>query len=642
MATTKKIRTTKILAALYKAEFRSKITTKDQFLVGMDKTVGVQFNSREERAYTTLVGKSRDKLFIVIGGQMISKIAELPETFSDKKTFYPYYSAIEKSFYGLNYHEMGHVLFTDMKDRSIVDYKEPKYVGFLHTLFNILEDQVIEINMSNLFYIDPALEWDTNPKVYFNFIIEKLFKPQCDAYKDDGTQKGFVDYLLLSLRCGKAALKSKCAIFEKYHENLVPLVKDVLFERNPTKRIHKTITLGEWIIENIKEFDWTLPEPPEKLSGKFSGDPTSEPGAGSPIPSPMESPEDEKGSSKKKEDPFGEEEDETSSSVDDDSKDDADETDTCDDEEKEMPSLSDSVEDEIDDVFNDVIHDGDDHEWVIAKDEYEVVDPIIFDEINNKIDSFSDSINDVSKFLTLFKGRRKPRKLPGCPRGSLDIRAAMQDDLRDGCNTKIFMQNIARGKDKDLAVSLLCDNSGSMSGTKSFIASNAALVLAQACEWSKIPFECNAFTKTEDSIRGTCITIKIKSLEDSFEKAKPYFAINDSSLIGGLKSFRYIPTFYGNSEEVNLYYIAQEFARVNHKTKLLFVLCDGATTGSRSDLKNIVRQIENEQHIIVIGIGVCCKEVADIYPHHKLFNSTSELKEGLAQYLVDTLSKYAS
>lgn len=633
----KKIRTTKILAALYKAEFRSKITTKDQFLVGMDKYIGVQFNSRESGAYTTLVGKSKDKLFIVLGGGMISKIAELPETFSSKKTFYPYYNAIASSFYGLNYHEMGHVLFTDMRDRSIIDYKEPKYVGFLHTLFNILEDQVIEINMSNLFHVDPTLEWDTNPKVYFDFMIERLFRPQCDEYKDDGTQTGFVNYLLLSLRCGKAALKEKCAIFEKYHDDLVPLVKAVLFEKNPTERIHKTITLGEWIIKNIKEFDWKMPEPPEKHSGKFADGPV-----GPGIPAPMESPK-----------PGGDTSEGPSDGADEGPGDggpgdgaDEDPFDKSDDTEEETGEAPeeghDSIDDDIDDVFNDVIHDGDDHEWVIAKDEYEVIRPSVIDTIDEKINSFSDSINEVSKFLTLFKGRIKPRKLPGCPRGSLDMRAAMQDDLRDGCNTKIFMQSVSRGKDKDLAVSLLCDNSGSMSGTKSHIAGNAALVLAQACEWSKIPFECNAFTKTEDSIRGTCITIREKSFEDSFEKAKPYFAINDSDLICGVKPFRYIPTFSGNSEEVNLYYIAQEFARVNHKTKLLFVLCDGATTGSRDDLKNIVRQIESEQGIIVIGIGICCSEVANIYPHHKLFRSTEELREGLAQYLVDTLSKYAA
>lgn len=627
MAEIKPKKTTKILAGLYKAKFRSEITTKDQFLVGMDKTIGVQFNSKESGAYTTLVGKSKDKLFIVIGGGMIKKIAELPDTFSDKKKFLPYYNAIASSFYGLNYHEMGHVLFTDMRDRSIIDYKEPKYINFLHTLFNILEDQVIEINMSNLFRTDPALEWDTNPKVYFNFMIEKLFRPQCDEYKDDGTQTGFVNYLLLSLRCGRAALKTKCAIFEKYRDDLMPLIKDVLFEKRPTERIHKTIKLGEWIIEHIKEFDWKMPEPPEKISGKFADGPK-----GPGIPMPADSPEGADEAS------AGEDEGEESA----DSGTDEDEGDEP--EEAEMPpeESPDDVSDEIDDVFNDVIHDGDDHEWVIAKDEYEVINPSILDSIDEKINNFSDSINDVSKFLTLFKGRRKPRKLPGCPRGSLDMRAAMQDDLRDGCNTKIFMQNVSRGKDKDLAVSLLCDNSGSMSGTKSRIAGNAALVLAQACEWAKIPFECNAFTKTEDSIRGTCITIKEKSFEDSFEKAKPYFAINDSYLIGGLKSFRSIPTFCGNSEEVNLYYIGQEFSRVDHKTKLLFVLCDGETTGSKSDLKDIVRQIEGEYGIIVIGIGICCNEVANIYPHHKLFRSTEELREGLAQYLVDTLSKYAA
>ena len=70
------------------------------------------------------------------------------------------------------------------------------------------------------------------------------------------------------------------------------------------------------------------------------------------------------------------------------------------------------------------------------------------------------------------------------------------------------------------------------------------------------------------------------------------------------------------------------------------VLCDGATTGSRDSLKRIIRQIEDDG-IIVIGLGIMCSEVANIYPRHKLFASMEELERELPQYLIDTLSEYA-
>ena len=131
-----------------------------------------------------------------------------------------------------------------------------------------------------------------------------------------------------------------------------------------------------------------------------------------------------------------------------------------------------------------------------------------------------------------------------------------------------------------------------------------------------------------------------KDFEDEFAATKPYFGINSTSTIGYLSSIKKIPTFAGNSEEINLYYIWKRFQKVKHKTKILMVLCDGATTGSRDSLKRIIKQIEDDG-IIVIGIGIMCSEVASLYPRHKLFNSAEELDRDLPQYLIDTLSEYA-
>ena len=233
------------------------------------------------------------------------------------------------------------------------------------------------------------------------------------------------------------------------------------------------------------------------------------------------------------------------------------------------------------------------------------------------------------------------RRTPGFTSGSLNIPQAMQDEARDGCETKLFTRNVVRGQMVDLAVSLVCDNSGSMTGRKSTLASIAALALAQACEWSKIPFECSCFTKTCDSSSGTSITIIEKEIDEPFEKMKPYFGINDDDLIYYLRSERRIPTFCGNSEEVNLFHIWKKFRKVPHKTKLMFVFCDGATTGSRDSLKTVIKRMEQD-NIFVIGIGLMAPEVQTIYPHHRVFNSYDEMQRELSPYLVKTLSEFAT
>lgn len=659
----KAIKTTKILSCLYQDHLRDKIRWQNQLIMGSLFNVGLTFNSREGSAYTTLTGKTKKNLRVVIGGGMVSKIAGLPETFSDKATLEPFFGPIVMAFYGLDYHEMGHAKFTDMTCDAIIKYKEPKYIGFLHSLFNILEDPIVEASMDMLY--KDEFPYEIRPHVYFDYMIDQLFMSKGESYRDDGTQAGFLDYLLLNLRIGKDNIKGENKIFEKYRSDLMPLISDVIYEPDPTERIYKTITLGEWIIENITEFNWEMPEPKEKISGKMTGEPvipipSKSRVSGGSIPGVPGSDEGEKGSGSEEtpvsesdgksgdKKPDGESEDGPEESGDEkEDEPEEGEEEKPEEEESSTPERDpaddiDPNDEGIDDIFNDVIHDGDDHEWVVAKDEYEINN---LDKINERLDQqieqFIDCITDVSKFLKLFKGRVKPREIEGFTRGKLNLRRALKDDMVNGCDTKIFNQRVPRGQDKDLAVSLLCDNSGSMSGDKSEVCSRAAIALGQACEWSGIPFECNAFTKTEDSMYGTCITITEKSFDDSFEKVKPFFAINDSTLIRYLTPSRYIPTFRGNSEEINLYYIWKKFARVDHKTKLLFVLCDGATTGSRSDLKDIVRRIEIEDGIIVVGIGIMCSEVANIYPHHKLFSSQEDLEANLANYLIDTISKYA-
>lgn len=646
----KTTRRSKFMAAIWKdyevnrgVTLGDHLSTLNNILAGTGVTIKLTFDSSGQAAYTSLERTPKTRR-IVIGGGLAGRIAECPETISDRKIAAAVFAPCVRAIYALDYHEMGHNLYTDMVSKDIVEYKDPKKIPILHQIFNIVEDYVVEEKMCLKFKYDRP--YDINPRKYFDQTIRVMFEPQGEKYTDKpGDPGAFLQYLLLLLRITRKNIKNTCAAFEAHKSEIIPRLQECLREDHPTGRLHKVVKFGEWLFENVTEINWDieLPEKPEITSGRLrpTGGEPIEGGGGEPIEGgyPVRTPkltekgegaddgpdepeaEGKEGEEGEKEGEEGEEEKEGKEGT------------------ERTPEYT-PDDDLLDEVFNDDIHDGDDHEWVIAKDEYEY-DPSILKDIDDQIQETSDAARDVSKFLNLFKGRTRPRMQTGFTKGRLDLPRAMQDELRDGCELKLFRQPIKRGRNTDAAFWLLGDNSGSMSGTRSHLCSQGILTLAQACDWAKVPFCSTCFTKTCDSYSGTCITIVEKDFEDDFEKAKPFFGINSSSTIGKLHSEKSIPTFRGNSEEINLYYIWKRFQKVEHKTKILFVLCDGATTGSRDALKRIVRQIE-ESGIIVIGLGIQCREVANIYPNHKLFDTEEALRTELPQYLVDTLTKYAT
>lgn len=646
----KTIRITKFLGTLYQyyeistgVPMRDHIFTLNNVLIGPGKKIKVTFDTRGSGAYTSLERGDASTRRVVLGGGLVKQIAGLPDTITDKAVMKTLFSPSIKAIMGLNLHEMGHNLFTDMVSRDIVDYKDINKRGLLHSLFNIIEDYVVEESM--VLYYKKNRPYDISPRKFFDFTIQSIFEPQAERYKDTGANAGnFMQYLLLLLRCGKSAIKETNAVFEAHKAEFVPKLQDVLMTSDATARLKATVALGEWMFENIPEIKWEIEEPPakEKKSGSLpieGGMPSSEGAVSSgELDKKLGSPA---GATGKEEGAEGGGEPKESSGDEKEKEEEKEGTGEKDEEEDKSAPMPDfEADDEItDEVFNDEIHDGDDHEFVIAKDEY-TYDGALIGELDEELEKVSPAAQDVSKFLTLLKGRRRPKMQEGFTRGELNLRRAIQDEMHGGCDLKLFKQPVRKGRDADAAFWLLGDNSGSMSGGKSRVCAKGILTMALACDWAKVPFCASCFTKTWDSYTGTCITIIEKDFEDEFEKAKPYFGINSSSTIDRLHSDKYIPTFAGNSEEINLFYIWKRFQRVNHKTKILMVLCDGATTGSRDSLKRIIRQIEDDG-IIVIGLGIMCSEVANIYPRHKLFGSMEELERELPQYLIDTLSEYA-
>lgn len=633
----KTVKTPRLLAAVYNDyeielgyKFREWLNSKLMLLLGATTDVKMMFRSTGNQCYVSY-DPEKKRYRIVIGGQMLSDMALLPEAFSEREKVVEYFDSIIKAFKSATFHEGGHILVTDMESRDITDYKDPSLRNLMHNVCNVEEDVVLEATIAVIM---------PETRACFEMMVKNMFLPQCDEWEDRGDASSFVGYLLLASRCGESAVKNPCKVWKDHPEIKTKWI-DILTTSDGTERLHKVIAFVEWLVDNVPEIEWKETPPTEIVlkerpvsgtGGKPLGKAEVDPGA---IKETLDGPKGSGGG--------------PSGSHGSDHESDSDDAEMGEpgapteekgaDEKPGSPTpLMEPTEEILDEVFSDV--DGSDHEWVIAKDVYEY-DPVIVDKVNDQIQSFVDSINDVTAFLKLFKGRRRARDLSGFTRGKLDIKRAMQDEGAGGCDTRLFKQSVKRGKDIDLAIWLMGDNSGSMGGDKSVLCSRGILTLAQACDWADVPFCSTCFTKTSDSYSGTCITIVEKDFDDPFEKAKPFFGINDSGLIRYLHSEIPIPTFAGNSEEINLWHAWQKFRQNEHKNKVLFVLCDGATTGSRDTLRKVVRDIEDDG-ILVIGIGIMASEVASIYPHHKLFNSQEELERDLAQYLVDTLTELST
>lgn len=620
--------------------------------------------------YTEAV-KRADKHKIVIGMKLVAEIAKMPEEVDSKKLLRSLIPGIKKAFKGLNYHEMGHVLFSDMTMKPFEECK-PEHKGFAMQLFNIIEDPIIE--RAIIKYVEVKRPYDASPKGYINYIKKQVFKEQAEEYHNEDTLDSFMQYILLLLRCGRKNIHEDNKIFLKYSDHLVPMIMDITKEKNGTERQKKGVILANWIIENIEEFkdDFEYREPPEDFRKVDDG------GPGIPLPTEgglrsgdlkklmgkkptetkeSESPEHTEGSGPKEEPSedtpdeekggAGDDEDEEGDGDEgEDSEDTEDEADKEKDSEEEFDDSSAKEDDDIDEdeIFDEILSASASHEFVLAREEFEITDEFNLEQgIQSQLEKSKECIQNVSKFLKLFKNRIKPRLVGGYTSGRLNIREAMRHEAQRIGDTKIFDRMEKRGEAADLAISLVCDNSGSMRGTQSTLASIAALAIAQACEWSNVPFECCCFTKSTDARYGDSQTIILKEMDESFEKAKLYFGINDSSLLEKNFSWNWseVFPFRGNSEEVNLFYIWKRFREINHKHKLMFVFCDGVTTGSSSNLMKVIKLMEDDG-IYVIGVGLMAETVKVIYPHFKIFSSMSEMRDGLATYLIDTLTDFVT
>lgn len=194
---------------------------------------------------------------------------------------------------------------------------------------------------------------------------------------------------------------------------------------------------------------------------------------------------------------------------------------------------------------------------------------------------------------------------------------------------------------KDTAVTLLIDNSGSMSGAKMRLAMIAGYALSATLDRVKITHEVLGFTTggyydmpqslleamqdemSKSSIRYERVTPIIMPIYKSFDermsplvKKRIAYAMNAQN---GLN---------GNIDGESLEYAAIRLAKRQEKRKVMLVLSDGQPAGGskcQPHLRSVIKSMEEKLKIETIGIGIMDSSVSRFYPKHVVLNDAKDL-----------------
>ena len=263
--------------------------------------------------------------------------------------------------------------------------------------------------------------------------------------------------------------------------------------------------------------------------------------------------------------------------------------------------VEEKIEREIDEELNEIVPKNlpDIHENV----SYYVNRPDIQPSDKNCYDVIATRYKDVVQSLVkVVKRIIKKKNLTGERRGiycgkSLDTSNLYRPDL------KIFKDRKQPKKEISLALSVLIDESGSMSGQRCRSARNASIVLAEMCEQLNVPYEVFGHT----ALSGRVYLNNYKNF-DSLKKDDKYrLAQVDAS--------------FSNRDGAAILYVSERLKQRKEQNKLFIIFSDGEPAGigyygdeAKSDLKYIHSQlISSGVDLIAAAIGSDKEVIHQIY-----------------------------
>ena len=223
----------------------------------------------------------------------------------------------------------------------------------------------------------------------------------------------------------------------------------------------------------------------------------------------------------------------------------------------------------------------------------------------------------------VLKDQKETGRLSGYLQGrKINIKAAMQNQ------NGIFYRN-KMPTEKDLTVSVLIDQSGSMAGTRIHMAQGAAIAVYHFCSMMHIPVMI-----TGHNYSSKKVNIYVHADFDSVDKKDKYrlMDIHDSGC---------------NRDGAAIRYVAERLLRRPEKIKLLLLISDGlpnadgySGTAAEADLRGIKREYTNKGILFfAAAIGDDKTAIQRIYGKGYLDMTNLQL---LPKNLVKLISKYTN
>lgn len=548
-------------------------------------------------------------------------------------------------------HEVAHILFTDFNATIKIRDKQ------LHSIVNILEDARIEKAMANKYR-----GCGTNLNNTTDFFLENMIQPEVEkALKKGASQEEMVGLLatpLLRSMSGQTRHQEYMSDKIVHVQDFYDKIKDLAPKIEKLSSTADVVDMAKTIIKRIKE-----EEPPEPESDESEDDDESE---SLSMPGEDESEDDEKssGSGEGEDDESGEGESSDSSGKDEKG-----------DDEKEGKGKK-SKKDPKGDVSNlnptaalDAIdkESANDFDKALSRKMGEQAalaakgsQYLVYTQDNDKVETLHvgrgfrpEMVTDITDKVDAMVGpmakdleramiaRSKAVWENGLRRGKLNSSALAR--LRTG-DDRVFRTR-HESVTNDVAVSLVVDASGSMSGAKIHTATAAAYALSSVLDRLKIPNEVICFTTC-----GMADEAKIKEQEKKYGVTYSRYESLFMPVIKGYqeriatetkKRFGWLPNagFLANNVDGECVDVA--FRRLmtrKEKGKIMIVLSDGCPCAygdshvQSRHLKDTVKKIE-KSGTKVIGIGIQSTAVASYYSKHVIVNKVDDLPRGVIKEL---------
>lgn len=272
-----------------------------------------------------------------------------------------------------------------------------------------------------------------------------------------------------------------------------------------------------------------------------------------------------------------------------------------------------------------------------TKDEYGIADFCRPEKTNkpNMVEDRGDAVGNTnyaevaknanvafaSRVRTRLQIRAKDRFEHGVKRGKLQPSLLHRVTVPGAheLNQRVFKRRITNDT-LDTAVVFLGDGSGSMGGSKYAHMMSTAVQFNEAVgNVLQIPIEIHSFTTNADTTMYVHRDFATRRLpEDEL--------VRRMSIAGQF--------LWSNADGEAIMWSFDRLRQRKEKRKLLIVASDGQPAGGHGGdivwyTKQVVKTIEEETPIEIVGIGIMDMSVADIYKEHYIINDAKELEQAL-------------